>query len=86
MCGVRRLTYADSRMKNLLITVLHFAVVTAKLCGCGGVRAAIPRISCSLKGYTPLTFATGHSAVPADLSQVRWVSHGRDLVQLPIAA
>jgi hypothetical protein len=28
-------------MKNLLITVLHFAVVTAKLCGHGGVRAVI---------------------------------------------
>jgi hypothetical protein len=31
--GGRRLTYADSRMQNLLITLLHFAVVTAKLCG-----------------------------------------------------
>ena len=30
MRGARRLTYADSRMKNLLITLLHFAVVTAK--------------------------------------------------------
>jgi putative transposase len=39
--GARRLTYADSRMKNLLITLLHFAVVTAKLCGPGGVRAVI---------------------------------------------
>src|SRR5436309_15544846 len=28
-------------MKNLLITLLHFAVVTAKLCGPGGVRAVI---------------------------------------------
>jgi hypothetical protein len=36
-----RLTYADPRMKNLLITLLHFAVVTAKLCGPGGVRAVI---------------------------------------------
>ena len=41
MRGARRLTYADSRMKNLLITLLHFAVVTAKLCGPGGVRAVI---------------------------------------------
>ena len=41
MRGARRLTYADSRMKNLLITVLHVAVVTAKLCGPGGVRAVI---------------------------------------------
>jgi hypothetical protein len=39
--GARRLTYADSRMKNLLTTLLHFAVVTAKLCGPGGVRAVI---------------------------------------------
>src|SRR6266568_6557911 len=28
-------------MKNLLIILLHFAVVTAKLCGPGGVRAVI---------------------------------------------
>jgi putative transposase len=39
--GARRLTYADARMQNLLITLLHFAVVTAKLCGPGGVRAVI---------------------------------------------
>jgi putative transposase len=39
--GARRLTYADSRMKNLLLTFLHLAVVTAKLCGPGGVRAVI---------------------------------------------
>jgi putative transposase len=39
--GARRLTYADVRMKNLLITLLHFAVVIAKLCGHGGVRAVI---------------------------------------------
>ena len=31
-------------MKNLLITLLHFAVVTAKLCGPGGVRAVIAEI------------------------------------------
>ena len=41
MRGARRLTYPDSRMKNLLITLLDFAVVTAKLCGPGGVRAVI---------------------------------------------
>ena len=41
MPGARRLTYADIRMKNLLITLLHFAVVIAKLCGHGRVRAAI---------------------------------------------
>jgi transposase InsO family protein len=40
----------------------------------------------SLEGHTPLTFASGHTAVPADLNHVRWVSHCRDLVQLPVAA
>ena len=39
--GARRLTYADSRMKALLLTLLHLAVMTAKLCGPGGVRAVI---------------------------------------------
>ena len=41
MRGARRLTYADSRMKDLLLTLLHLAVVTAKLCDPGGVRAVI---------------------------------------------
>jgi putative transposase len=40
----------------------------------------------SLDGRTPLTFAGGHTVAPADLSHVRWVSHCRDLVQLPVAA
>jgi transposase InsO family protein len=40
----------------------------------------------SLAGDTPLTFAGGHTVVPADLNHVRWVSHCRDLVQLPVAA
>ena len=40
----------------------------------------------SLEGYTPLTFASGHTAVTADLNHLRWVSHCRDLVQLPVAA
>jgi len=44
------------------------------------------RSHASLDGYTPLTFATGYRAVPAELNHVRWVSHCRDLVQLPIAA
>jgi hypothetical protein len=39
-----------------------------------------------MDSHTPLAFATGHRAVPADLNDVRWVSHCRDLVQLPIAA
>ena len=41
MRGARRLTYADSRMKDFLLTLLHFAVLTAKLCGPGGVPAVI---------------------------------------------
>ena len=28
-------------MKDLLLTLLHLAVMTATLCGCGGVRAVI---------------------------------------------
>ena len=40
----------------------------------------------ALEGHTPLTFASRHTAVPADLNRVRWVSHCRDLVQLPAAA
>src|SRR5260370_40562367 len=34
-------TYAVSRMKDLLLTLLHLAVMTAKLCGPGGARAVI---------------------------------------------
>ena len=37
----------------------------------------------SLDGRTPLTFAGGHTVVPADLSPMRWVSHCRDLCQAP---
>jgi transposase InsO family protein len=44
------------------------------------------RSHASLNGHTPLTFATGHTTVPADLNHVRWVSHCSDLVQFPIAA
>jgi hypothetical protein len=40
----------------------------------------------SLKGHTPLTFAGGQTAALADLNQIRWGSHCRDLVQLPVAA
>ena len=39
--GARRLTYADPHMRNLLLALLHLAVVTAKLCGSGGVRAVV---------------------------------------------
>ena len=44
------------------------------------------RSHASLKGHTPLTFASGHRAARAELNNVRWVSHCRDLVQLPVAA
>ncbi|MEP7309631.1 MAG: integrase core domain-containing protein [Acidobacteriota bacterium] len=44
------------------------------------------RSHASLDGHTPLTFASGHAMAPADLKHVRWVSHCRDLVQLPAAA
>jgi len=44
------------------------------------------RCHASLEGDTPETFADGHTVPPADLNQVRWVSHCRDLVQLPVAA
>ena len=40
----------------------------------------------SLEGHTPLTFAGKHTVAPADLTQVRWVSYCRDLIQLPVAA
>ena len=40
----------------------------------------------SLDGHAPLTFAGGHTVAPVDLRHVRWVSHCRDLVQLPVAA
>ena len=44
------------------------------------------RSHASLEGYTPLTFADRHPVAPADLSHVRWVSHCRGRVQLPVAA
>jgi putative transposase len=40
----------------------------------------------SLEGHTPLTFAGGHAVARAELNNVHWVSHCRDLVQLPVAA
>src|SRR6476660_443288 len=39
--SARCLTYAVSRMKDLLLALLHLAVVIAKLSGPGGVRAVI---------------------------------------------
>ena len=44
------------------------------------------RSHASLKGHTPLTFAGCHTVVRVELNNVRWVSHCRDLVQLPVAA
>jgi hypothetical protein len=44
------------------------------------------RCHASLEGCTPLTFGSEHSMTPAHLNHVRWVSHCRDLVQLPVAA
>ena len=44
------------------------------------------RSHASLKDHTPLTFAGGHTVARAELNNVRWVSHCRDLVQLPVAA
>ena len=44
------------------------------------------RSHASLEGHTPLSFAGGHTVARAELNHVRWVSHCRDLVQLPVAA
>src|SRR5216684_3698480 len=44
------------------------------------------RSHASLGGHTPLTFAGGHTVARAELNNVRWVPHCRDLVQLPVAA
>ena len=41
MLGAQRLTYADPHMRNLLLALLRLVVVTAKLCGSGGVRAVM---------------------------------------------
>jgi len=39
--GAWPLAYADSRMKDFLLILLHLAVVAAKLCGHGGVRSVM---------------------------------------------
>ena len=44
------------------------------------------RSHASLRGHTPLTFAGGRTVARAELNNVRWVSHCRDFVQLPVAA
>jgi hypothetical protein len=33
-----------------------------------------------------IDFASEHWVVPADLNDLRWISHCRGLVQLPVAA
>jgi hypothetical protein len=52
----------------------------------GQVYHNAARSQSSLDGRTPLTFAGGHTVALADLRHVRWVSHCRDLGQLPLAA
>ena len=92
MLGAQRLIYADPHMRNILLALPYFAVVTAELWGSGGVRAVMAenynaaRCHASLDGHAPLTFAGGHTVAPVDLSHVRSVSPCRDLVQLPVAA
>jgi transposase InsO family protein len=44
------------------------------------------RSHASVEGHTPLAFGSGQTVAPADLNHVRWFSHCRDLVQLPVAA
>ena len=44
------------------------------------------RSHAALEGKTPLGVASGHAVDRAELNNVRWVSHCRDLVQLPVAA
>jgi len=39
--GAGHLSYADPHMRNLVLALLHLAVVAAKLCGAGGVRAVM---------------------------------------------
>jgi hypothetical protein len=44
------------------------------------------RCHSSLGGRTPLTGVSKDAMPPANLNYVRWISHCRDLVQLPVAA
>ena len=44
------------------------------------------RIHASLAGNTPLGVAVANTVARADLNDVRWASHCRGLVQLPMAA
>ena len=44
------------------------------------------RSHASLEGHTPFAVVSGYPVARADLNNIRWVSHCRDLVQLPAAA
>jgi hypothetical protein len=44
------------------------------------------RCHAALEVRTPLKVPDRNTVAPADLNHVRWVSHCRDLVQLPVAA
>ncbi len=44
------------------------------------------RSHASLEGHTPFAVVSRHPVARADLNNIRWVSHCRDLVQLPAAA
>jgi hypothetical protein len=44
------------------------------------------RSHASLAGRTPLAFVGRHTMARAELNNVRWVSHCRDMVELPVAA
>ncbi len=46
----------------------------------------VARVHASLDGNTPLGVTVGETVKRAELDDVRWVSHCRGLVQLPIAA
>jgi hypothetical protein len=51
-----------------------------------GTHNNVARSHAALDGHTPLTFGGELVVAPADLNNVRWVSHCRGLVQLPAAA
>src|SRR5262249_28742891 len=46
----------------------------------------VARCHAPLASRTPLTFADEDPVAGGDLNQVRWASHCRGLVQLPVAA
>ena len=67
--------------------MLHLTTITVVVpIDYRGAFAPLARCHVSLDGHTPLAFADGHRAATADLRHVRWISHCRDLVQLPVAA